>query len=56
MTFWIVVISIGAVLVLAAIVKKPSSVYRGAPNEKNPMEGKRVKFVVNESDSENADG
>ena len=47
---------IGAVLVLAAIVKKPSSVYRGAPNEKNPMEGKRVKFVVNESDSENADG
>lgn len=36
--------------------KKRSSVYDDEPGQKNPMEGKKVIFVENESDSENADG
>ena len=36
--------------------KKASSVYCDAPNEKNPMEGKRVIFVEDDAASCNADG
>ena len=39
-----------------AKVKKGASVYRDEPSEQNPMEGKRVIFVKNENDAENADG
>ena len=39
-----------------AIIKKPSSVYKYRPDEKNPMEGKKVKFIENASEKENADG
>ena len=38
------------------IVKKPSSVYDDKPEEKNPVEGKRVQFVEDNADKENADG
>lgn len=40
----------------AAVVKKPGSVYRYQPEEQNPMEGKKVRFIGNESEPANADG
>ncbi|MBR2549726.1 MAG: sugar transferase [Clostridiales bacterium] len=52
----IVIAAIALVMALLAIIKKPSSVYRNKPEEKNPMEGKRVKFIENDSEKENADG
>lgn len=39
-----------------ALKKKKSSAYENAPAEKNPMEGKRVIFVEDDSAEENADG
>ena len=41
---------------IAAVIKKPGSIYKDKPQEWNPMEGKRVKFVYNEDEEENADG
>ena len=43
-------------LSILAKVKKPDSQYYNDPSEKNPLEGKRVKFVPDENDKENADG
>ena len=37
-------------------IKKPGSIYKNMPEEKNPMEGKKVKFVENENEPANADG
>ena len=45
-----------AALGFAAIVKKPGSVYTNQPDQKNPMEGKKVRFTENEAEPENADG
>lgn len=45
----------GVMSALAAI-KKPASIYDDNPEEKNPMEGKKVVFVENDEDKENADG
>lgn len=45
-----------AVMGLAAIIKKPSSVFKDKPEEQNPMQGKMVVFVENETEPENADG
>lgn len=39
-----------------AKVKKGNSVYASEPSEQNPMEGKKVIFVKDENDLENADG
>ena len=39
-----------------AVVKKPGSIYDNEPEEKNPMEGKMVRFVENEAEPVNADG
>ena len=36
--------------------KKGNSVYEDEPEEKNPLEGKKVIFVEDEKDKENADG
>lgn len=47
---------IAAVLAAIGIIKKPSSIYKDKPEEKNPLEGKKVKFVADESEKENADG
>ena len=41
---------------LIALIKKPSSIYKNKPQERNPMEGKMVEFVYDENDKENADG
>ena len=43
-------------MVILALVKKKSSVYGNEPNQKNPFEGKKVVFVENENEPENADG
>ena len=45
-----------AVLSILAKKDKRKSVYEDMPEEKNPMEGKRVIFVQDENDEENADG
>lgn len=43
---------------LAAVgsAKKSSSIYTDSPEERNPMEGKQVRFVYDEDAEENADG
>ena len=43
-------------LAAAGMIKKPSSVYKKDPSQKNPMEGKKVRFVADENEKENADG
>lgn len=43
-------------LIILAIIKKPNSVYKNKPSEQNPFEGKRIRFVVDDSDPVNADG
>lgn len=61
---WIVVVCwIAAILVVVfilmvilALAKKCGSVYKNEPEQKNPLEGKRVVFVENENEPENADG
>lgn len=41
---------------IVAKAKKGSSVYDDEPEQKNPLQGKKVVFVPDESDIENADG
>ena len=61
---WIKVIKIIVIILIVAFIilyilakiKKRSSVYKNQPEQKNPLEGKRVIFVENENESENADG
>lgn len=56
---WIVLVIIAAiavVLTLLAIIKKPGSVYKNKPEEKNPMQGKKVRFISDSSEPANADG
>ena len=43
-------------MVILALVKKKSSVYGNEPKQKNSLEGKKVVFVENENEPENADG
>ena len=50
------IFAIFLLLGLVALIKKPSSIYKNKPQEKNPMEGKMVEFVYDENDKENADG
>ena len=58
--FLTIVIIVFGVLVLPlsaiALIKKPSSVYKKRPEQKNPMEGHKVIFIEDENDPENADG
>lgn len=51
-----ILIALLLILVALAVIKKPGSVYHDQPEQKNPMEGKRVVFVENENDKVNADG
>lgn len=56
---WIVltvIVAVAVILAVLAIIKKPESVYKNKPAEKNPMEGKKVRFVSGFSDLANADG
>ena len=52
----LVAASVIALLAIFRQRKKASSVYCDTPNEKNPMEGKRVIFVEDDAASCNADG
>ena len=57
-------IGISAAVIGAAFVgmsifarkKKPSSIYEGDKEQKNPFEGKKVVLIEDENDKENADG
>ena len=52
-------ITVGTVFIgmnILARKKKDSSVYENEPDQKNPLEGKKVIFIVDENDKENADG
>ena len=51
-----IIILIFLIMAFIAIIKKPSSVYKYRPDEKNPMEGKQVRFIENNDEKENADG
>lgn len=56
---WIILGTFGGLFVLLrliALIKFPSSVYKNKPEERNPMEGKKVVFIADENDKENADG
>lgn len=55
-TFLMIVAAIAVFMIALALIMKPISVYSGKPEEKNPMEGKKVRFVENENDPENKDG
>lgn len=44
------------VMYIVAMIKRPESRYKGNIAEQNPMEGKKVKFIENVSEPENADG
>lgn len=48
--------AIAAGMAVVGAIKKPGSVYKDKPEERNPMEGKKVKFVEDESEPANADG
>lgn len=52
----IILTVMAVMLTTLAIIKKPGSIYKNKPEEKNPMEGKKVKFVYDPSDPVNADG
>ncbi len=52
----LVIAVVFAVMSAIAIAKKPESVYKGIPEEQNPMEGKKVVFIAFEEDELNADG
>ena len=60
MNSWLVVLLIlGACFILleiVAIIKRPGSRYKNDPSQQNPMEGKLVRFVENDTEPENADG
>lgn len=52
-------ITVGTVFIgmnILAGKKKDSSVYENEPEQKNPLEGKKVIFIADENDKENADG
>lgn len=51
-----VLLGLFVLLSIVAFVKKPSSVFANEPEQRNPMEGKKVEFVADENDKEIADG
>ena len=48
--------AVAAGMAVVGAIKKPGSIYKDKPEEKNPMEGKKVKFVENADEPANADG
>ena len=51
-----ILLAVMALLGATAMIKKPGSVYKGNAAEQNPLQGKMVRFVEDESEPENADG
>lgn len=56
MAFVYILLCVIVIMTAIAVIKKPNSIYAHAPAEKNPMEGKRVIFVADETEPANADG
>ncbi len=56
MIFLYIFLTFIVLLSVVGIIKKPSSIYANNPKERNPMQGKKVKFIENEAEPENADG
>ena len=55
----IVAVTFGTAFVATGIVakiKKKNSIYENEPDQKNELEGKKVVFIQNEEEAENADG
>ena len=50
------IVCLFVVLYLLALINKGDSVYDNQPEQKNPFEGKKVVFVQDNTDKENADG
>ena len=53
-TFLTILALIAVAMIIIAVVSKPGSVYTGNKAEQNPVEGKKVRFVENESEPANA--
>ena len=56
---WTIVTAVGTVAAAVAFVgmiSKPSSIYENEPEQKNPLEGKAVRFVRDSNGKKNADG
>lgn len=56
MIFLWIVLAIVLVMTILAVFKKPRSIYKEQPEEQNPMEGKKVRFIPSDDEPENADG
>ncbi len=56
MTIVWILLAVIVVMGLLAIIKKPGSIYKGEPDQWNPMQGKKVKFIENIDEFANADG
>lgn len=56
----IIILSVFGIIVLVmtilALILKSDSIYKNKPEEKNPLEGKRVVFINNPDEPANADG
>ena len=55
-TIMIILGIVAMLLLILAVLVKPSSVYSNDDSQKNPMEGKKVVFVENPDEPANADG
>lgn len=51
-----ILVAIFVLLGIIALAKKPGSVYKNQPEERNPMEGRKVVFIDDATKAENADG
>ena len=49
-------VAVALLIATVAVVKKKDSIYDNEPEQKNPMENKKVVFVEDDGDAENADG
>ncbi len=54
--FLLILLMVFFVLYFMSQIAREFSVYNNKPEEKNPLEGKKVKFVKDKNDKENADG
>lgn len=52
----LIIVGLFLLMYIVAMIKRPGSRYQDKPEEQNPMQGKKVKFVENSSEKENADG
>lgn len=55
-TMLIILMMIFLLITILALIKKGNSVYKNEPEQRNPLEGKKVVFIEDNNESENADG